>query len=78
LTEWRKLFLEDMTVIKMLYNYGLISRYGGGEEIPEYDNDLDEELRKADEGKDERIERIKNGIEMKILEEDEKLDMTPE
>lgn len=32
-----------MTVIKMLYQYGLISRYGGGEEIPEYDNDLDEE-----------------------------------
>ena len=43
MTEWRKLFLEDMTVIKMLYYYGLISRYGGGEEIPEYDNDLDEE-----------------------------------
>jgi len=78
LTEWRKLFLEDMTVIKMLYYYGLISRYGGGEEIPEYDDHLDEELRKANEGKDERIERIKNGIEMKILEEDEKLDMSPE
>ena len=59
MNEWKRLFLEDMTVIKMLYSFGLISRYGGGEEIPEWDPDLDEELRKADESKDERIERIK-------------------
>jgi len=59
LDEWKRLFLEDITVIKMLYLFGLISRYGGGEQIPEWDIDLDEELRKANEGKDERIERIK-------------------
>lgn len=54
----------------MLYSYGLISKedlrpdFGSGvDDMPECDSDLENEIKKAEEERDERAERIKNGIE---------------
>ena len=53
----------------MLHSYGLISKedlrpdFGGSDDMPDCDSDLENELRKAEEERDERAERIKNGIE---------------
>lgn len=54
----------------MLYSYGLISKedlrpdFGNGnDDMPECDSDLENEIKKGDEERDERVERITNGIE---------------
>lgn len=61
----------------MLHNYGLISKedlrpdFGGSEDMPEADSDLENEIFKALEERDERIEKIKNGIEHTEVYEDD-------
>ena len=70
---------KDPDIIKMLTSYGLISKedlradFGGSSEIPEADSDLEEELYKMNADRDDRIERIKNGIEHSYVTEEEKL-----
>lgn len=69
---------KDLEILKMLTSYGLISKedlrpdFGGSQEIPEADSDLEEEINKALADRDERIERIKNGIEFSYVSEEEK------
>ena len=62
----------------MLFNYGLISKedlrpdFGGSDDMLECDSDLENEIHKAKEERDERVERITNGIEHNEKHEDEK------
>lgn len=65
----------------MLHSYGLISQedlrpdFGNsstmGDGMPECDTDLENEIRKGDEERDERVERITNGIEHNEVYQDE-------
>lgn len=57
------MFKSELMIHKALYNLGLISKHGGGEEMSEWDEELEEEGKKQSADFDERIERIKNGIE---------------
>ena len=57
--EFVDMFKQEKLISKMLYNFGLISRQGGGEEIPEFDPNLDEEVLKEKDITDERIQAIK-------------------
>jgi len=49
----------------MLMSFGLVSRQGGGLEIPEIDQDLDSEIDKTTMFLNERIEKIKLGIQVR-------------
>ena len=67
----------------MLYTYGLISKedlrpdFGlGGDDMPDCDSDLENEIKKGEEERDERVERITNGIEHNEVYEDETNDKT--
>lgn len=54
------MFEQDTLILKFLWHYGLISKYGGGENMPEIDSDIEDEVRKGDMDEDfVRIERIK-------------------
>ena len=70
---------KDPEILKMLTSYGLISKedlrsdFGGSSEVPEADSDLEEELDKMNADRDDRIERIKNGIEHSYVTEEERL-----
>lgn len=65
--------------MRILTSYGLISKedlrpdFGGSEDIPEADSDLEDEIGKSEIDRDERIERIKNGIEHSYVTEEEKV-----
>lgn len=65
--------------MRILISYGLISKedlrpdFGGSEDIPEADSDLEDEIGKSEIDRDERIERIKNGIEHSYVTEEEKV-----
>ena len=67
--EFNSFISKDPEILKMLYNYGLISKedlrpdFGTGEDMPDADSDLENEIMKANQDRDERVERIKNGIE---------------
>jgi microtubule-associated protein-like 6 len=77
LSEFQSFVSKDSDILKLLYSYGLISRedlradFGGSEDMPECDSDLEQETQKARFERDERIERIKNGIEHTELPEEE-------
>lgn len=46
--------------MKLFFYFGSISRFGGGADMPEFDPDLDEEIKKGEQDEDfKRIERIK-------------------
>ncbi|KRX05725.1 WD40-repeat-containing domain [Pseudocohnilembus persalinus] len=70
LKEFQSFISKDVDILKMLYSYGLISKedlrpdFGTGQdEMPDCDSDLENEVNKAEIERDERQERIKNGIE---------------
>lgn len=63
LNEWVHMFHKELFIQKALFNLGLISKDGGGHEMPEWDQDLELETLKQQTECDERIERIKNGLE---------------
>lgn len=79
LREFQSFITKDKNILRVLSSYGLISKedlridYGGSEEIPEPDSDLDEEVEKAVADRDDRIERIKNGIEHCYVSEEERI-----
>ena len=55
----------------MLYNFGLIGSedlrpdLGGSDDMPHCDSDIENEINKAEQDRDERIEKIKDGVEHK-------------
>lgn len=65
--------------MRILTSYGLISKedlrsdFGGSDDLPDADSDLEDEIGKSDVDRDERIERIKNGIEHSYVSEEEKI-----
>ena len=63
LEEFIAMFKTEMEIMKALFCLGLISKHGGGNEMPEWDEQLEEEALKSKLEFNERIERIKNGIE---------------
>lgn len=80
LNEFQSFVSKDSDIIRTLQSYGLMSKedlrtdFGGGtdQDIPEADSDLEEEIGKADIDRDERIERIKNGIEHTYISAEER------
>lgn len=62
--KFQKVFMDEVLVHQGLFSFGLISKWGGGKDIEEFDPDLSNEKSKFLEGKDDRIEAIKNGVEM--------------
>lgn len=80
LKEFQSMITKDAEILKILFAYGLISKedirpdFGGGvDEMPECDSDLENEMLKGEFDRDDRIERIKNGIEHTELTPEEKL-----
>ena len=70
LKEFQSFVSKDPEILKLLYNYGIISKedlrpdFGTGEnEMPDADSDFENELLKEQSHYDELSERIKNGIE---------------
>ena len=38
--EWENFFINEINVIKTMFQFGLISKQGGGSEMPEWDQNL--------------------------------------
>lgn len=79
LKEFQSFISKDADILKMLYSYGLLSKedlrpdFGNGnDDMPECDSDLENEIKKGEEERDERIERITNGIEHNQTYDEEK------
>lgn len=78
LDEFKSLVTKDPDILRLLMNYGLVSKeelredYGGtGGDIPDCDSDIENELNHPDTEDNERAERIKMGIEYKEKKSDE-------
>lgn len=48
LGQWKEMFKNELVIIKFLFKMGCISKLGGGDEMPEYDSDLEEEILKGE------------------------------
>ena len=78
LKEFQSFVSKDPEILRYLYNYGVICKddlrpdFGGSQgEIPDADSDLENEINKNNDFRDERIERIKSGIEHNVKNESE-------
>lgn len=79
LSEFQSFVSKDPDIVKLVYNYGLISVEdlridfgpGGADGMPDCDSDIENEVNKATNDFDERIENIKNGIEHGLQPDDE-------
>lgn len=77
--EFQSFVSKDLDILRILTSYGLVSKedlridFGGNEELPEADSDLEDEVQKVNVDRDDRIERIKNGIEHNYVSEEEKM-----
>ncbi|EAR94225.2 HELP domain protein (macronuclear) [Tetrahymena thermophila SB210] len=78
LKEFQSFVSKDSDILRVLTSYGLISKedlrhdFGGSDDLPDADSDLEEEIGKANVDRDDRIERIKNGIEHSYVTDEEK------
>jgi len=77
LQEFQSFVSKDPDILRTLFNYGLITTedlrldFGGNDEFPECDSDLENEVQLLENERDERRERIKNGIDHNIKEDDD-------
>ncbi|EGR30797.1 hypothetical protein IMG5_123400 [Ichthyophthirius multifiliis] len=64
--EWEAMLRRDPDILQYMYNMGFVTKFEMGYEDNQYEDcnsDIEEEIDKKNMDRDERIEKIKNGIE---------------
>lgn len=83
LKEFQSFITKDPDIIKYLASFGLITKedlrldFGGGDDVPECDSDLETEVKRKDIIISEQQDRLRNGIEHNYTHEDNQQQIQP-